>query len=264
MRSKPSQQVTLGERLLLALSRDPNAPDYPITTTEYTLDNALDFARKTIPGFPSRVRNRAVLDYGCGPGWQAVAMHRQCGSRHGVGLDINQEWLAHGRELAERERCDDAVTFTDVVPSDSQGILDVVLSLNSFEHFNDPAKQLARMRGLARPGGFVVISFAEPWYSHSGSHMNFFTKVPWVNILFSEQTVLRVRERFRSDGAMRYEEVEGGLNRVTLRKFEEIIRASGLRVVYLKYHTTRGLPLVDKLPVVREFLVATATCILQN
>lgn len=264
MPSRRSEQVTLGERLLLALSRDPNAPDYSITTTEYTLDNALDFARKTIPGFPSLVRNRAVLDYGCGPGWQAVAMHRQCGSRHVVGLDINPEWLAHGRDLAEREQCGDAVTFTDAVPPDSQGIFDVVLSLNSFEHFNDPAKHLARMRGLARPGGCVVISFAEPWYSHSGSHMNFFTKVPWVNVFFSEQTVLRVRERFRSDGATRYEEVEGGLNRMTLRKFEEIIRASGLSVKYLKYHTTRGLPIVDKLPVVREFLVAAATCILEN
>ena len=264
MTPKRSEPLTIGERLLLALSRDPNAPDYSITTNEYTLDNALDFAWKTIPDFPSLVRDRAVLDYGCGPGWQAVAMYRQCGARQVVGLDINPEWLARARALAERERCGDAVTFTDAVRADSQGTFDVVLSLNSFEHFNDPARHLARMRGLARPGGCVAVSFAEPWYSHSGSHMNFFTKVPWVNVLFSEQTVLRARERFRSDGATRYEEVEGGLNRMTLRKFEEIIRTSGLRVEYLKYHTTKGLPLADKLPVVREFLVSAVTCILQN
>ena len=94
--------------------------------------------------------------------------------------------------------------------------------------------------------------------------MVFFTKVPWVHVWFSERTVMRVRSRFRGDGATRYEDVEGGLNRMTLAKFERIIRASGMSLEYLKYHPTKGLPLMDKLPLVREFMVSAATCILRR
>jgi hypothetical protein len=73
-----------------------------------------------------------------------------------------------------------------------------------------------------------------------------------------------VRERFRNDGATRYEDVESGLNRMTLAKFERIITASGMSVNYLKFHTTKGLPLVDKLPLVRELLVGAVTCSLRR
>ncbi|CAN5864331.1 hypothetical protein BH24ACI4_BH24ACI4_08100 [soil metagenome] len=56
-----------------------------------------------------------------------------------------------------------------------------------------------------------------------------FTKLPWVNVLFSERTVMQVRARFRDDGATRYEEVVMGLNRMTIARFERLIRASGMK-----------------------------------
>ena len=256
--------MTLGERLLLALSRDPEAPDYPTTTAQYSLSNALDFARKTIPEFDDLVRGKTVLDYGCGPGWQATAMSLQCGARRVVGVDINDNWLSSGAALAAREGCAGTVTFSREIPAELKGNFDIALSLSSFEHFSDPSLTLAAMRSAVKPGGLVIVSFAEPWYSHSGAHMVFFTKVPWVNLWFSEENVMRVRARFRGDGATRYEEVEGGLNRMTLSKFERIIGASGMSRDFLKYYTTKGIPLVDKLPLVRELLVSSAICILRR
>jgi SAM-dependent methyltransferase len=259
-----SPQLRLGERLLLTLSRSPEAPDYPTTTAQYTLSNALDFVRKTVPDFTELVRTKTVLDYGCGPGWQAVAMHKQCGAQRVVGIDINEDWLAHANSLAEREGCANAVTFYREMPVDLRGNFDLAISISSFEHFTDPALDLRNMRDAVKPGGLVVVTFAEPWFSHSGAHMVFFTNVPWVNLWFSEQTVMRVRSRFRDDGATRYEEIEGGLNRMTLSKFERLIGQSGMAVHYLKFHSTKGLPLVDKLPIVRELLVSAATCILRR
>jgi 2-polyprenyl-3-methyl-5-hydroxy-6-metoxy-1,4-benzoquinol methylase len=254
----------LGERLLLLLSRDPNAPDYGDgATLRYTLENALDFARKTIPDFERLILGQTVLDYGCGPGWQAVAMHR-LGARRVVGVDINERWLPAARQLAEQAGCTGPISFHPAAPEELQGTFDVVVSLSSMEHFRDPQCELTRMRQAVRPGGLVVISFAEPWLSHSGSHMGFLTKVPWVNLLFSEQTVMRVRAQFRQDGATRYEEVEGGLNRMTLRKFERLIPPAGMRVELLKYYPTKGLPLVGRLPLVREFLISAATCVLRK
>jgi SAM-dependent methyltransferase len=254
---------TLGERLLLWLSRRPGAADYPAGTSGYTLANALDFARKTIPDFDRVIQGKLVLDFGCGHGWQAVAMHR-AGARQVVGIDISEDRLEHGRALAAREGCTDRVTFHRAVPQDLRGQFEMVLSLSAFEHFADPAAELHTMQSFVRPGGLVVVSFAEPWLSPRGSHMGHFTRLPWVNVLFPERTVMRVRSRFRDDGATRYEEVEGGLNRMTVRRFEQIIRESGMIVERLTLYPVKGLPIVSKVPLLRELLTASASCVLRK
>jgi ubiquinone/menaquinone biosynthesis C-methylase UbiE len=256
--------VGFAERLLLALSRDPAAPDYPTTTAQYTLENCLAFPRKTVPGFDQIMKDQTVLDYGCGPGWQAVAMHLQCGARRVAGIDINQNWLSMGRALAEKEGVSGAVTFGSEIPIELNHAFDIAISISSFEHFGNPASHLKQMADAVKPNGRVIVTFAEPWLSHSGSHMDFFTKVPWVNLWFSERTIMQARSHFRSDGATRYEDIEGGLNRMTLAKFKRIIKASGMRIEQLYYYSTRNLPLVDKIPVVREFLVSSATCVLRK
>jgi ubiquinone/menaquinone biosynthesis C-methylase UbiE len=256
--------MRLAERLLLGLSRAPSTGDYPTTTSKYDLANALNFPRKTLPGFDALIRGQNVLDYGCGPGWQAVAMRRQCMARSVLGIDINDTWLKAGRALAEREGCSEEVKFANKVDLADIRSFDVAISISSFEHFAEPEKNLSEMCEFVRPGGRIIVTFAEPWYSHNGAHMVFFTKVPWVNVLFSEETVLNVRSHFRCDGATRYEEIEGGLNRMTLAKFERIMRNSGMKIEYFKYYSTKQLPLVDRLPVLREFLVSAATCMLRR
>ena len=261
--SRTKSSPGLGQRALLLFSRKPGSADYPSTTTGYTLENALQFSRKTIPGYDRLIRDKVVLDFGCGHGWQAVAL-KKAGARRVVGIDISEERLAHGRALAQREGCRDEVTFSRTVPEDLQGGFDVVLSLSAFEHFADPAAELRAMQAAARPGGVVVVSFAEPWLSPHGSHMGHFTSLPWVNVLFPERTVMGVRSLFRTDGAERYEEVEGGLNRMTIARFERLIRASGMTVESMNLFPVKGLPLVSKLPVLREFLTGAASCVLRK
>jgi SAM-dependent methyltransferase len=223
----------------------------------------LDFLNKTVPHFTELLRSKAVLDYGSGWGWQSVAMY-EAGASNVLGVDIVASNLAKARKLASDRACSDRVVFRDRLQPADMGAYDVAISCSSFEHFADPAAILEEMQSAVKPGGLVIISFAEPWYSPRGSHMNLFTKVPWVNLIWPEATVMKVRRRFRSDGAMRYEDVEGGLNRMTLDKFEGIIRQSGLKLRWLQYYSTKRLPLVDKLPILRELLVSAAACILSK
>ncbi len=253
----------VGEWVLERLSRDPGAPDLSGGTSTYTLDNALDFHRITIPEFLDEIRSATVLDFGCGPGWQAVAMARG-GAARVIGVDINPNWVNQARALAASHGVADRVEFVLGSSALDDGCADVVLSSNSFEHFGDPDAMLREMARLVRPGGAVWITFAEPWYSPYGSHMSFFTRVPWVNVLFSERTVMRVRSRYRSDGAVRYEQVESGLNRMTLRRFERIIAASGLRVEMRRYRAAKNLPVVAGLPGVRELFVSAVSCRLRK
>jgi hypothetical protein len=55
-----------------------------------------------------------------------------------------------------------------------------------------------------------------------------------------------------------------GLNRMTIARFERLIRASGMTVESLNLFPVKGLPLVSKVPVLREFLTGAASCVLRK
>jgi SAM-dependent methyltransferase len=257
-------KMSLGERILLSFARDPNEPEIG-ATAHYSLENCLDFPLKTVPDLIDRMRNKKVLDFGCGNGWQAVAL-KKLGAAEVWGVDIVQEHLAFSRELAKTHGED--VHFVDRIPEGLR--FDIVLSISAFEHFSDPAAVLQRMRSLVNSTGQIIITWAEPWYSHSGSHFGNFTRIPgtnaaipWCNLLFSEEALLTLRAQFRDDLPDRIEDIEGGLNRLTVTRFERIMRQSGMRIERLQAHPTLGLPLVSHIPLVRELLTSAATCILR-
>ena len=259
--------ASLEDWALGLIAADPSAPEIG-GTANYSYENCLDFARKTVPGFDGLIRGKRVLDYGCGLGWQAVAMASQVGASQVLALDIVTSHFETGRALAEKHGCSDRVIFSNRVPETF--VPEIVVSLSAFEHFGDPAAELRRMAGLLTSGGIVVLSFAEPWFSPNGSHINGFTRFPftnvafpWLNLLFSERAMLKLRLRYRSDRPRRYEEISGGLNRMTLAKFERIIGESGLIVEELRYHGVKRLPGVTKVPVVRELLTSAVSCLLR-
>lgn len=261
-------RLSFEERLLLTLAMPRDAPELG-ATVNYTIDNCLAFARRTLRNFDQLVMGKTVLDYGCGHGWQAVALRVRCGAERVFGLDVSDERLAHGATLAERFGCADRVRFFKAVPPELEGRFDVVLSLSAFEHFADPMTELQMMRRQFRPGGQVLLAFAEPWLSHSGSHVGNFTRipgthlaVPWVNLVFSDRALLTLRSRFRSDRPSRLQDIDGGLNKMTLAKFEHILRSSGLTITDLRYFATCGVPLVTRVPLLRELLTTAASCVL--
>ena len=78
------------------LAADPSAPEIG-GTANYSIENCLHFVRKTVPHFDERIRGKRVLDYGCGFGWQAIAMDTQCGASHVMALDIVPSHFETGR-----------------------------------------------------------------------------------------------------------------------------------------------------------------------
>lgn len=263
-------KLTLEERLLLLFARDSEQPETG-ATANYTLENCLKFARRTTPNFDDLVHGRAVLDFGCGPGFQSVAMRKLCGASFVYGLDAVEEWIPIAQQRAKTAGCDRQVHFGTRVSRELEGKFDVVLSLSAFEHYNDPPDALQQMRRQLKPGGLIILSFAEPWYSHSGSHVNNYTQIPllnrpipWLNLFFSDRAMLTLRSQFRNDRPQRLEDISGGLNRMTIARFDRIIAESGMRVINRTLFGTCNLPFVTKIPVLRELLTSSASCILQK
>ena len=254
--------MRLDEKILLIFSRKVHCKDYIIQNNEHST-NALFLLSKVFPDFIHEITNKKVVDFGCGLGSQAIAMAKE-GADYVLGIDTNQSAIEHCRELASDLSLDSKVEFWEGITDGNKGKFDIVVSRNSMEHFTEPESIITDMKSLlSNKGGEVIfITFGPLWFSPYGSHMNFFTKIPWVNILFSEKAVMNVRSRFRSDGATKYKDVENGLNLMTVSKFERIVKKSKMEIQYCKYECVKGLNFLAKIPMVRELFINRINCVL--
>lgn len=254
--------MQIAERILLALSRPVGSGDYPGHTIESMKGDPLELLHLAYPDLSDIIRGKRVIDFGCGAGLQAVTMVREYGCVV-CGVDLNPKHLQKAADIARQHGLgQDNLTFRPGVSDDLKEAYDVVISQNSMEHFPDPVATLAEMASLVKPGGKLLITFGPPWFAPHGSHMMFFCKVPWINLLFPERVVMNVRRHYRKDGASRYEEVESGLNKMSIRKFERLVAECGLRMERRHYTCVRRLNFLARLPLLRELFINHATCVL--
>lgn len=242
--------MNLAERLLLQFSREPEAKDYT-SGDQQALGDPLYALKAVFPEILKDLPGKDLLDFGCAGGRLTVPL-AQLGANRVWGLDIIEKFLQDGRVRAEQNGVSDRVKFFTHLDESHNGTFDYVLSHNSMEHFSDPAAILNEMKRFLKPDGRILITFAPPWYAPYGSHMHNFTRLPWVNLMFSEKTVMAVRARFRDDGATRYEDVPGGLNRMTVGKFERLINQAGLKIEMKLLECVKGMNFLSSLPLLRE------------
>lgn len=184
----------------------------------------------------ARLPGARVLDFGCGPGKEIVEL-AAAGAREVIGLDIRQEMLDRARDEAERAGVAGRCRF--VTDASAAGEVDLAVTIDTFEHFADPAGALAAMAALVRPGGHILIAFGPPWFHPLGGHL--FSVFPWAHVVFTERALLRWRADFKSDGARTFAEVSGGLNQMTIARFRRILGTSGLEVRRLETLPIRRL-----------------------
>jgi SAM-dependent methyltransferase len=177
--------------------------------------------------FLDKIPGKTIIDFGCGIGTEAIEM-AQRGAAQVIGIDIRQEFLQIAREAAEREGVQDRCTFTNSTSETT----DLIVSIDAFEHFQDTAEILRMMNSLLKPDGEIFLSFGPTWYHPLGGHL--FSVFPWAHLLFSEEALVQWRSTFKSDGATRFCEVAGGLNQITIKKFEKLIAGSDFRLVRME------------------------------
>jgi SAM-dependent methyltransferase len=177
----------------------------------------------------------------------------QRGARKVIGLDIQEEWLRQARDRATQAGVSDRCTF--VTKTDERA--DVIVSVDAFEHFHDPAGVLKTMRELLKPDGCVIANFGPTWYHPLGGHL--FSVFPWAHLLFTEKALIRWRSDFKTDGASHFGEVAGGLNQMTIRRFEHIVDQSPFRFAEFEAIPIRKLrPIANRLT--RELTTSIVRC----
>jgi SAM-dependent methyltransferase len=204
------------------------------------------------PEFLEDIKGKSVVDFGCGEGAEAVEIAVN-GALKVVGIDIREQLLETARHNALAAGVQDNCKFG--VSTQEQA--DVIVSLDSFEHFADPYEVLNIMALLLKPHGEVIASFGPTWYHPLGGHL--FSVFPWAHLLFSEEALIRWRSDFKTDGATKFGEVAGGLNQMSIRKFENFVADSPFELTELDLVPIRKLRRFHN-RITREFTTALVRC----
>ncbi len=199
----------------------PRSPDL---LTESGTSSKLDLLGDN---FLSKIPGKTVIDFGCGLGTEAIEMARR-GALRVIGIDIREDNLHIARDRAASAGVQDRCVFTTSTTEKS----DIIVSIDAFEHFQDPSEILRIMNSLLKPDGTILLSFGPTWYHPLGGHL--FSVFPWAHLLFSEDALIQWRSNFKTDGATRFSEVAGGLNQITIGKFEKLIRESDFSLVHVE------------------------------
>jgi SAM-dependent methyltransferase len=204
------------------------------------------------PGIWREIQDKVVIDFGCGSGTEAIEMSLR-GARRVIGVDIMERYLSVARQRATHTGVGDRCTFS-IRPETKA---DVIVAIDSFEHFAEPAAILEQMHESLQAGGCVLAAFGPTWYHPLGGHL--FSVFPWAHLIFTERALIRWRSGFKTDGATRFHEVDGGLNRMTVRRFERIVDSSPFRFAEFEARSIRRLkPLANRMT--RELTTSIVRC----
>jgi len=202
--------------------------------------------------FFARIGGKVVVDFGCGEGSDAIEMVQR-GARKAIGIDIREDVLDTARQKAHSAGIQDRCLFV----SSTEELADIVVSVDAFEHFADPAAILRIMDSLLQPEGEVLVSFGPTWLHPLGGHL--FSVFPWAHLIFGEAALIRWRADFKTDGATRFGEVAGGLNQMTIGRFGDLVADSPFRFASLELVPIRKLRHFHN-RFTREFTTAVVRC----
>lgn len=238
---------TLGYRLLRHLSPGQTGNnDY----TAYVGRSKLEVLFG--PQIWDELAGKVVLDFGCEGGLEAIDIAKH-GAAKVIGVDLYEDTLSNARQRAAEAGVAERCVFTRE-PAEK---VDVVMTLDAFEHFSDPAGMLKLMGQLLKEDGSILACFGPTWYHPLGGHG--FSIFPWAHLVFTEKAIMRWYGDFSPEKATKFSEVRGGLNQMTIKQFEKIVAASEFRFEDFEAVPIRRLKALQN-RFTREFTTAVVRC----
>lgn len=194
-----------------------------------------------------------VLIVGCGNGAEVEWFARQCGSVAAV--DVSQDAI---KKTAERsagfQNVECIMLERDTLPFENNEF-DFIFMHNVCEHLIGIEFCFSEYFRVLRPGKIMVNAFAPLFYSPYGAHLQDALKVPWGHLIFGLRAVVDVRNRYYPGRSNATDWAGLGLNRLTERRYRKIVRNAGFRSKIHTIRTSKDLPLVSQVPLLRNLFI---------
>jgi len=220
-------------------------------------------------------RKRDVLDLGCGYGGLiAAALDKDHATVTGMDVELNAV-ISAKRHISELKGDSTGIHFiignAHELPFSPQ-MFDLIYTIATMEHFENPQKVLEECYRVLREDGLVYIIFS-PYYAFNGAHLFDFIHIPWCHLFFSEKTLIKVWRRLAKqnpDLASLNPVVDTnknrlvGLNRITIRKYKQIVGKSHFKIKEYKENTFKRwyFNILYRLPWIKEMFTSEVISVL--
>lgn len=245
---------------------------------EYNLNYALfqQYDLKVKNGIPQNIRNKDILEIGCGQGGISTFMSVN-GARKVVGIDLNTFHLqvAHvfkdkiQKHLGASELPVSFIEMNAYEMTFEPESFDLVFADNVFEHFMEPEKVMQQSFRVLRKGGKLIVPTFSSIWSKYALHLKHGLKMPWANLFFSEQTICNVMVRIANEQPYLKDIYPGvdkhpkkvrdlrkysDLNDITYQKFKEMAIKTGFEIETFSINRTGRILsfIIRKIPFVKS------------
>ena len=144
------------------------------------------------------VRNKDVLEFGCGEGTMALGVALRKEAQRVVGveiIDVYQQCLPMARQQIGLQALPHNLLLRKISPGSDLtrfGMFDVICSWSVFEHVSQDqiALALASIKSALNPDGSFFLQSTPLYYSANGSHLGPWIPEPWAH-LWMQQDIYR-------------------------------------------------------------------------
>ena len=211
------------------------------------------------------LKNKSVLDLGCGYGGLLVALEEKYQLGQGTGIDLDSEMIAAGQKNSSPILILKNQDFFQI----EKETFDFILMRDVLEHIVLVEQALKKAAELLNNGGMVYVSFA-PFFSPFGGHQHngsgFFSNLPWLQFLPEKHFRKLLNLKGNSYKTLRGLEADMDTvlkTRLTISRFIKILPKVGLKVHFHARYLVRpdykikfGLPPIafPTIPILDDFL----------
>jgi SAM-dependent methyltransferase len=208
-------------------------------------------------GYLPSVRNKKVMDFGCGQGLLCLKLLSD-GASEVLGIDNDEIIINFAREKIPNELKALQISFTsDPIDSLKSDYFDLIFTKDAFEHCDDFEDVFFHLNRILKPGGSLVVGFGPLWNSPFGDHKILQAAIgftlPWLHLLFSDEILKGLFNNSSMDSKTRImkdkiECIDSYLNKITLERFFKVVEDNSFEITYknVNAHQNKWLDLIGK------------------
>ena len=250
-----------GNKIFLDTKSKKNKKKSKIKRTKIDL-NTLKRRYERVFGndFLKKISGKRILDMGCGDGSYALMMAKFSDCKVN-GVDLIGDFY-EAEIYAKKNKIDNLYLANKNVSEISSNKYDIIISHDSFEHFDEPDKMFNEMVRVLKPGGYLWIQFGPAWFGPYGRHMSgtFRKDRPWVHLVLPEKTIMRCHSVLgnRDELVEKFKDKPGGLNKMGLYRFLRIIKKNNILIKNLKINPiSEKLKILTYIPFMKELFIGS-------